>query len=66
MPAIALIAVGALDEYGRVGQTLGKHLSTDVIQTDTFADVSSRLFHGCIAVHVGEQSQTKSLAVARV
>lgn len=33
MPAVSLVAVGALDEDGAVAQALGKNLPADVVQT---------------------------------
>lgn len=32
MPAVTLVAVGALDKDGAVAETLGKHLSPNVVQ----------------------------------
>lgn len=32
MPAVTLVAIGALDKDGAVTETLGKHLSPNVIQ----------------------------------
>jgi len=52
MPAIALVAVRALDKDGGVAQTLGKHLSANIVKADTFADVATGLLHYWIPVHV--------------
>ena len=42
MPAVALIAVGRLDEDGRLGETFGEDLATDVVQTDAASNVPPR------------------------
>lgn len=37
MPAVALVTVGALNKYGAITETLGKHFSSDVIQSHSAA-----------------------------
>lgn len=52
MPAIALVAIWGLNENGRIAQAFGKDFAADVIEPDSLADVTSRLFNDWIAVNV--------------
>ena len=60
MPTVALVAIRRLDENGRIAQTFGKHFAADIIQPDSFADVTARLLDHWIAVDVGQQAQTET------
>lgn len=60
MPAVPLVAVGALHEDARVAETLGKHLAADVVQPDALADVAARLLDHLVAVHVRQQPEAES------
>lgn len=66
VPAVALVAVGRLDEDGRVAEALGEHLAADVVEPDALADVAARLLDDRVAVHVREQAEAEALRVARV
>lgn len=66
MPAITLVAVRALDKDGRIAQTLGKHLSANIIEADTFADVATGLLHYRIPVHVRKESEAEANRVTRI
>lgn len=63
MPTITLIAVWTLHEDTRVGQTLGEHLTADIVQSDTFADVSPGLLDHRVAIHIGQQAEAEALRV---
>lgn len=66
MPTITLVTIGGLNENGRVAQALGKHFAADVVEPDSFADVTSRLFDDGIAVDIRQQTEAKALRVARI
>lgn len=63
MPTVTLIAIWALHEYARIGQALCEHLSTDVIKSGPFADMSSRLLDHGVPIHVRQQAQAETLGV---
>lgn len=52
MPAITLVAIGALHKYRWVAQALREHFATNVIQSDSFADVATCLLHYLVPIHV--------------
>lgn len=60
MPSISLIAIRTLHEDGRIGKTLSEDFTSDVIKTNSFADVATRLLNHGIAIHVREQPKAKS------
>lgn len=64
MPTITLVAVGRLDKYWRITETLGKHFSTNVIQTYTLPNVPPCLFYHCIAIHIWQKAQAKPFWIA--
>jgi len=66
MPAVTLIAVRALHKDARVGQTLCEHFAADIIQSDAFTDMSPSLLHYCITIHIREQTEAKTLRIARI
>lgn len=66
MPAIALIAIRTLNEDTRIWETLGKNFSADVVESDALADVPPGLLDDGVAVHVWEQTKTKSLRITRI
>jgi len=66
MPAVTLITIRALHKDARIGQTLCEHLAADVIQSDALTDMSPSLLHYCITVYIGEQTETKTLRIARI
>lgn len=66
MPAVALVAVRTLHEYRGVAQALREDLTPYIVQPDSFPDVSARLLHDFVSVHVRKQAETKSLTIARV
>lgn len=66
MPAVTLVAVGALDEDGRIAEALGKNLAANVIKSNALADVAPGLLHHGIPIHVGKETETEALRVARV
>jgi len=37
MPTIALVTIWTLNENSTIAETLGEHLATDVVKSDTFA-----------------------------
>lgn len=47
-----MVAVATLNKDGRVAQTLRVHFATDVIQVDTFTDVTSGILYGRVAVYI--------------
>lgn len=53
VPAVVLVAVRTLYEYRAVAQTFGKHLTTDIVQPNTFScttceiDVNTSLTINC-------------------
>ena len=66
MPSVALITVGRLHENGRIAEAFGKHFAADVVEPHTFADVTSRLLHHRVAIHVGQQAQAEALRIAGI
>lgn len=54
MPAVALIAVGRLDEDGRLGKTFGENLAADVVETDAASNVPPRHLYRARPVDVGK------------
>lgn len=60
MPAVPLVAVGALHEDARVAETLGEHLAADVVQPDALTDMAARLLDHLVAVHVRQQPEAES------
>lgn len=60
MPSKSLVAIGRLNEDGRLGQALGEHLAADVVEPDALADVFPRLLDHRVPVHVREEAETKS------
>jgi hypothetical protein len=66
MPAVTLVAIGRLDEYRRIRQTLGEYFAADVIQSHAFANVTSRLLNHRVSIHVRQQAQTETLGIARI
>ena len=66
VPAIPLVAVGALHEDGGVREALCKHFPTNVIETHTLSNVAARLFHYWVAINVRQQAQAETLTVAGV
>lgn len=62
-----VIAVAALNEYGRIGSVFGVDFTANVDQMDTFADVSSCLFDCAVTVDVAELTKAETASVvARV
>ena len=53
MPSISVVAVGRLNEDGRVGLTLGEHLAPDVVEANALADMTSRVFDDVASIYVG-------------
>ena len=51
--AVVVVAVAGLDEDGGVGETLGVHLASDVVEVDTFANMSPRVLDGGVTVNIG-------------
>lgn len=66
VPAVPLVAVGTLNKDWRVGEALGEHLSTDVVEAHALPNVAPRLLHHWVAVDIGQQTQAEPLTVARV
>jgi len=66
VPAVALVAVGRLHKYGWLWLALCKHLPSNIVKTHTLSYVAPRLFHHCVPVDVGEQSQAKPVPLAGV
>lgn len=66
MPAVALITVGTLNENARITETLGEHLTANIIQSNALANVSTRLFHHLVAIHIWEQAETKALRIGGI
>ena len=50
--AMWVITITRLDEYCTVGETLGKDLTTRVVQMNTFANVTSRILNCWISIHI--------------
>ena len=46
MKMMRVIAVTTLDKDGSIAKTLGKHLSSNVEQVDTFTNVSTNILNG--------------------
>lgn len=63
VPPVAWITVGALNENARVAETFGKHFAADVVQPNAFSNMSSRLLHDFVAIHVRQQSEAEALGV---
>lgn len=63
MEAVVVVTVTTLDEDTAITQTFCVHLTTNIIQMDTFADVPPGVLNGGVAVHVGEQAEAESVAV---
>jgi hypothetical protein len=57
------VAVATLHKDRTVGQALGVHLSAHVVQMHSFADVSSCVLDGRVAVHVAQQSETEAVRI---
>ena len=66
MPTIALVAIRALDEDGRIAEAFSEDLAANVVKSNTLADVSPGLFHHRIPIDVGEETEAEALRVARV
>lgn len=63
MPSVTRIAIRTLHENARVAETFGEHFTAYVVQSNAFANVSPRLLHDLIAVHVWQQTETEALWV---
>lgn len=63
MPSIARVAVRTLNENTRVAETLGEDFAADIVKSNTFPDVSSRLLYNFIAIHVRQKSEAEALGV---
>ena len=66
VPAVLLIAIGRLDEDGRVREAFGEHLPADVVQPDALPDVLPRLLNDIVPVDVGEDAEAEPFAAAGV
>lgn len=64
MPPVTLVAIRRLNENGRVAEALGKDLSTNVVETNSFTNVTSRLFHDRITVNIGQETEAKAFGIA--
>lgn len=54
VPGVSVIAVGRLDEDGRLAEALGKHLAPGVVQLHAAADVLPGLLHHVVPVDVAQ------------
>jgi len=63
VPAVTLVAVGRLNEDGRLGEAFGEHLSSDVVETDAASDVPPRHLYRTRPVDVRKKAETESLGV---
>ena len=54
VPGVPDIAVGRLDEDGRLAEALGKHLAPGVIQLHAAPDVLPGLLHHVVPVNVAQ------------
>jgi len=61
--AVVVVAVPGLDKDGRVGETLGVHLASDVVKMDTFANMSSGVLDGRVSVYIGQLAKAKSVII---
>lgn len=52
MPTITLIAIRTLHENAGVTQTFGENFTANVVQADTFANVTARLLDHLITVYI--------------
>ena len=66
MPSVTLVAVRRLDKYRVLRQTFGKHLATDVGQTNALADVTAALFDAAFSVDVGQKTKAETIPMPRV
>lgn len=64
MPTIALVAVGALDEDGRVAEAFGENLAANIVKADTLADVTPRLLYHGIPINIREETKAEALRIA--
>ena len=60
MPAVTLVAVGRLNEDGRLGEAFGENLSSDVVETDAASDVPPRHLYRTRPMRKGESDESKT------
>lgn len=63
MEAVPMVAVTALDKDTAVTETLCIDLTSNIVQMDTFSDVSPCILYGGIAVDVREETQAEAVMV---
>lgn len=61
MESVMEVTVPTLNEHGGVTEALCEHLAANVVEVHAFADVSSRVLDGGVAVHVGHATETKAV-----
>lgn len=59
VPTVTLVTVWALHEDARIAQTLGKHLTTDVVQPYALSDMATRLLDYVVPVDVRQQPKAE-------
>jgi hypothetical protein len=62
MPSIALVAVWTLNKHGTVTETFGKHLTANVIESNTFTNMSSCHLDLLSAIDIRQKPKTESFA----
>lgn len=63
MEAMVVVAIPALHENAGVTQTLGVHLSSNIIQVNTFANMAAGILDCGVAVDIGQKAQAKAIFV---
>lgn len=58
-----IVAIAALHENGRIGETLGIDLTANVVQVNAFADMPTRVLDGAVAIHVAQLAQTEAIRI---
>lgn len=61
--AMMVVAVSTLDKNAGITQTLCIHLSSNIVQVDTFADVATGVFNSGVAIDIREQAQAEAIFV---
>lgn len=63
MKAVAMIAIAALYENGRIGEAFDKYLAANIAEMHTFADVLACILDGTVTIDIAELAKAKAIGI---